>query len=113
MTAPIDAFRADPFAVHSARFPLGRTPPTASTATPSEPVVRPWALRGMRPARQQGDPVRKTFVYDHLRQVAVDERGRLLVNADPTAESNTNNDGDEGPSEDWKYDFCPDSPYSV
>ena len=24
-----------------------------------------------------------------------------------------NNDGDEGPSEDWKYDFCPDSPYSV
>jgi len=30
-----------------------------------------------------------------------------------TAVKNTNNDGDEGSSEDYSYDFCPDSPYSI
>lgn len=113
MTTTIDSFSADPFADHSARFPLGRAAPPVSDAAPSEPQTRPWGLRGMRPARQQGDPVRAVFSYDHGRRLAVDARGRMLVNADPTAETETNNDGDEGPSEDWKNDFCPDSPYSI
>jgi putative ATP-grasp target RiPP len=113
MTITMDVFAADPFADHSARFPLTRANPVVSNATPSEPAVRPWGLRGMRPARQQGDPIRDAFSYDHVRQVAVDRKGRLLVNAAPTAEKQSNNDGDEGPSEDWKNDFCPDSPYSV
>jgi hypothetical protein len=72
---------ADPFADHSARFPLSRANPAASYANPSEPAIRPWGLRGMRPARQQGDPVREVFAYDHELQVAVDKWGRLLINA--------------------------------
>jgi putative ATP-grasp target RiPP len=82
-------------------------------AVRSEPAIRPWGLTGMRSARQQGDPVRDAFDYDDVRQVAVDGRGRLLVDAGPTAEKVTNNDGDEGPSEDFIHDFHPDSPYSV
>ena len=81
MTIMMDAFAADPFADHSARFPLSRANRALSNASPSD--------------------------------VAVDRCGRRLVNAAPTAEKQSNNDGDEGPSEDWKNDFCPDSPYSV
>lgn len=113
MTTAIDVFAADPFADHSARFPLSRTSPPVSDAAPSEPAIRPWGLCGMRPAAQQSDPVREVFAYDHDLQVAVDDRGRLLVNAAPTAIKQTDNDGDEGPSEDFQNDFCPDSPYSV
>jgi hypothetical protein len=52
MTITMDAFAADPFADHSARFPLSRANPVMSNATPSEPAVRPWSLRGMCPAPQ-------------------------------------------------------------
>lgn len=113
MTVTVEQFAADPFADHSARFPLSRTSPPVSDSAPSEPTIRPWGLRGMRPAAQQGDPVREVFAYDHNAQLAVDKRGRLLVNAAPTAIKQTDNDGDEGPSEDFQNDFCPDSPYSV
>jgi putative ATP-grasp target RiPP len=113
MSITVDQFAADPFADHSARFPMSRTNPPVSDAAPSSPAIRPWGLQGMRPARQQGDPVREVFAYDHDLQVAVDGQGRLLLNAGPTAEKQSDNDGDEGPSEDWKNDFCPDSPYSV
>ncbi|MDQ3578729.1 MAG: hypothetical protein M3443_14280 [Actinomycetota bacterium] len=68
----------------------------------------------MRPARHQGDPVREAFTYDHDRQVAIGGNGNLLTAAkEPTAIKNTSNDGDEGPSEDFSYDFCPDSPYTA
>lgn len=30
--------------------------------------------------------------------------------ADPSADSVSDLDGDEGKSEDWRYDFCPDDP---
>ena len=30
----------------------------------------------------------------------------------PTANKVTSNDGDEGPSEDFTYDFAPDSPFA-
>jgi hypothetical protein len=64
----------------------------------------------MRPARQQGDPIHETFYYDHNTQVAVDANGRPLLAADPTANKVSSSDGDEGPSEDFTYDFCPDMP---
>jgi len=105
-------FNADPIAPHSAQFPLGRSS-VPDFSTPSGLGVRPWGLRGMRPARQQGDPVRQTFGYDHDAQVAVDANGRYLLAAQPTANKVSSNDGDEGPSEDFTYDFCPDSPNPV
>jgi hypothetical protein len=52
------------------------------------------------------------FVYSHEQQLAVDEQGRPLIltgMADPTANSVTDSDGDEGRSEDWTYDFVPDN----
>jgi hypothetical protein len=53
------------------------------------------------------------WCYDHDRQLAVAVDGRLvteIVAGDPSADSVTDLDGDEGKSEDWKYDFCPDEP---
>lgn len=66
----------------------------------------------MRPARRQGDPLREAFTYDHGRQMALDRKGRPLTAADPTADKVSSNDGDEGPSEDYNNDFCPDSPFT-
>jgi hypothetical protein len=54
------------------------------------------------------------WIYDQVRQVAVSPDGGVLgadVTA-ATANSVSNLDGDEGPSEDWTYDFCPDQPGS-
>ena len=51
--------------------------------------------------------------YDHDRQVAATLDGRLMtevIAAEPTADSKSDLDGDEGKSEDWTYDFCPDDP---
>jgi hypothetical protein len=51
--------------------------------------------------------------YDHDRQLAVTPDGRVItevIAGDPSADSVTDLDGDEGKSEDWKYDFCPDDP---
>lgn len=113
-TASAD-FAAAPVAPHSAQFPLAQVNTAAvsvlDVASPAE--VRPWGLRGMRPALQQGDPVRKSFSYDHDRRIAVDSAGRTLTRIAPTANSVTNGDGDEGPSEDWTYDFAPDQPFET
>lgn len=54
------------------------------------------------------------FAYSHELQLAVDAAGRPLIAtgmADPSADSVTDGDGDEGRSEDWTYDFVPDNPY--
>lgn len=50
--------------------------------------------------------------YDHERQIAVDLDGITLyeLRMDPSANSVSNLDGDEGASEDWTYDFAPDAP---
>ena len=51
--------------------------------------------------------------YDHVQQVALTLDGRRVVDivaADPSANSVSDLDGDEGASEDWSYDFCPDNP---
>lgn len=108
--AVLDQFAADPVASHSGQFPLGRHCGPADLSAPSAPEIRPWGLGGMRPARQQGDPLRAVFTYDHDRQIAVDPAGQPLTMADPTANKVTSNDGDEGPSEDFTYDYCPDVP---
>jgi putative ATP-grasp target RiPP len=94
----------------SARFPLA-TPHHVrrSTDPPSDPATRPWGLRGLRPGRPRGSDT-APWRYDHLRQVAVDAAGAPLTVAAPTARSVTSGDGDEGPSEDWSYDYCPDEP---
>lgn len=58
----------------------------------------------------------RNWRYDHDRQLALTLDGRLMteiIAADPTADSNTDLDGDEGKSEDWSYDFCPDDPGST
>lgn len=108
-TAILDQFAADPVASHSGQFPLGRNAGPVDLSAPSPTEIRPWGLVGMRPARQQGDPVREVFAYDHDQQIAIDSRGCSLPTAkEPTAKKNTNNDGDEGPSEDFSYDYCPD-----
>jgi putative ATP-grasp target RiPP len=105
-----ERFAGDPVVSHSAQFPLGRAGGSVDVGLPSDPVSRPWGLRAMRPARYQSDPLREAFAYDHDRQIACSLGGQLLTMAEPTANKVTNNDGDEGPSEDFTYDYCPDSP---
>jgi putative ATP-grasp target RiPP len=66
-------------------------------------VVRPWGLRGLRPAPPAGVPV---YRYDPVRQVALTCDGELWINSHEgkTWSSITELDGDEGRSEDWGRD---------
>ena len=109
--APVQ-FAQDPIASHSAQFPLTRPfDQRSADCLPSSPESRPWNLRTMHEPTGAGVPLPE-FHYDHQQQVAVTPDGRSLVEAyDPTANSVTDNDGDEGRSEDWSYDFAPDSPF--
>lgn len=105
----------DPVASASEQFGLVR-PRLAPLChdLPSPVGVRPWGLRGMRTGAVNGRPV-PDFRYCHEWQVAVDADGRPLIStgmADPSADSVTDGDGDEGRSEDWTYDFVPDHPFS-
>lgn len=109
----IDQFASDPVAAHSGQFPLGRNAMPADLSSPSPVGTRPWILSGMRFARQQGNSVSEEFAYDHSRQIAVNRVGVPLTVVDATAKKDTNNDGDEGPSEDFTYDYCPDSPAGI
>jgi putative ATP-grasp target RiPP len=108
-TASVDS----PVASSSEQFGLWRSrhdPPCRDR--PSAMGIRPWGLRGMRRGAVAGRPVPE-FVYSHEQQVAVDKDGRPLIltgMADPSADSVTDSDGDEGRSEDWTYDFVPDNP---
>ncbi|MGH3608130.1 MAG: hypothetical protein ACRDRD_08605 [Pseudonocardiaceae bacterium] len=109
-------FADDPIASHSAQFglcrPMGSPPGNDS---PSPVGVRPWNLRGAQVMSGHGASPRN-WRYDHDRQLALTLDGRLMteiIAADPTADSNTDLDGDEGKSEDWSYDFCPDDPGST
>ena len=106
----------DPVASASEQFALGRprhAPPCHDL--PSTEGVRPWGLRGMRSGVVTGRAVPE-FAYSHEQQLAVDVEGQPLIvtgMADPSADSVTDGDGDEGRSEDWTYDFVPDNPYSA
>lgn len=118
MTATLEwtGFAEDPMASHSAQFPLGGPQGlAASLDAPSSEEVRPWGLRAMRPVQlaEEGSSL-EGFTYDHVKQLAIDGRGRHIDIKAASAESNTSKDGDEGPSEDWKYDFAPDAdPFAV
>ncbi|WP_153816543.1 hypothetical protein [Gandjariella thermophila] len=49
-----------------------------------------------------------------MTQTSVDGTGRPLIEAGPpTVKNKTNLDGDEGPSEDFSYDFVPDEPFQI
>lgn len=108
-------FADDPIASHSAQFGLARPIGTpVGHDVPSPVGVRPWNLRGA----QVMDRCRArvgAWRYDHDRQLALTLDGHLLteiIAADPSADSVSDLDGDEGKSEDWKYDFWPDTPGS-
>lgn len=106
-----ESFADDPIAAHSPRFPLGRGAGPAGPSAPSDAEIRPWGLSGMHPARHQGNPLLGVFTYNHADQIARDQTGQPMTMVEPTANKVTNNDGDEGPSEDFTYDYCPDSPF--
>ncbi|SDP97108.1 putative ATP-grasp target RiPP [Actinopolyspora xinjiangensis] len=104
---------ADPLAPGSAQFPLARPSGLVeSTDTASPEGVRPWGLRGMHPLPFTGRGLPSDWHYDHQRQVAVDGEGNSFheLRMDPSADSVSDGDGDEGRVEDWMYDFAPDFP---
>lgn len=108
MPSTLTRFADDPMASDSAQFPLGRPIRTPDELAPSSrPGVRPWGLRAMR-TLPKGCETTPAWSYDHDRQIAVGSDGYALQMA--TANKVTNNDGDEGPSEDFTYDFAPDAP---
>ncbi|GAA4611515.1 putative ATP-grasp-modified RiPP [Saccharopolyspora hordei] len=106
-------FAHDPIAPDSAQFPLGR-PLGASnnTAPASGEGVRPWGLRGMSALSNKTVEPLPAWRYDHERQIAVDLDGTALneLRTDPSADSVSSLDGDEGPNEDWVHDFIGDAP---
>lgn len=67
-------------------------------------AVRPWGLRGLRPAPGVADP--PEYRYDPVRQVAVTADGRLwsASAAGKTWSSVAELDGDEGRSETYGWD---------
>ncbi|MER2207808.1 MAG: putative ATP-grasp-modified RiPP, partial [Rhodococcus sp. (in: high G+C Gram-positive bacteria)] len=100
----VTRFAHDPVAPDSAQFPLGRPLGMADNTDPaSGEGVRPWGLRGMSTLSSKTVDPLPAWRYDHKRQIAVDLDGVALyeLRMDPTAHSVSNNDGDEGPSEDW------------
>ena len=106
------AFADDPVASHSAQFGLARPMDAAGgNATPSPVGTRPWNLRGAQAMQRSGQT--SSWRYDHGRQIAVTPDGLPFTEiVDASADSVSNLDGDEGPNEDWKYDFHPDEPGS-
>lgn len=109
-TVPVDhAPSPDPFTGTGPRFSLAGTTTSlreAGTTGPSEIGTRPWGLRRARPAGP-GRPV-PAWSYDDAQQLAVDAAGRPLidiVSGDPTANTTSQTDGEDGPSsEDWNND---------
>lgn len=106
-------FADDPIASHSAQFGLARSVGTPVGHDAPSPVgIRPWNLRGAQVMAYCGARL-EGWCYDHTQQLALILDGRRVLDivvADPSADSVTDLDGDEGKSEDWSYDFCPDNP---
>jgi hypothetical protein len=105
------AFTDDPLAPPSSQFPLARPGWTApeEPERPSGPSTRPFGLRFMRTAPTMRAP---GFRYSHALQMSVtaDRPDIPMIDRAPMMEWSTitNNDGDEGPSEDFGNDYCPD-----
>lgn len=112
MASALTRFADDPIASDSGQFPLARPMGAPENADPPSPeTVRPWGLRGMKALPSIGRRI-TGWRYDHDWQVAVDGDGTPLNETrmgQPTANKVTSNDGDEGPSEDFTYDFAPDA----
>lgn len=111
---PMNTTFADgPLASDSEQFGLARPRDLRpSDEPPSPPGVRPWGLRWMVPGALRAQPL-PALTYCSAQQVVVDRRGHPLILTgalDASADSVSDGDGDEGRSEDWKYDFLPDSP---
>lgn len=107
-------FLDEPLAPASGQFPLtrpGLAEPDCQDR-PSDAEIRPFLLRFVqaRPA-----PEVPPFRYCHNLQVAVadDDTGRPIISTTPNMEWSTitDNDGDEGPSEDFGNDYVPDHPF--
>jgi putative ATP-grasp target RiPP len=98
-------FAANAFAGDSAQFPLSRgTFTSASDEIPSPEGVRPWGLCRMTEVLVEGVPSPAGH-YDHEQQVRVDGEGRPLIEmGPPTAPTTGQQDGDEGPSEEYLND---------
>lgn len=108
-------FADDPIASHSAQFPLARPLGVVGDDLPSPDGVRPWNLRALHVAPENAS-LRPIGSYDHDRQVTITADGTTLVGGkkgdqqEATADSVSDNDGDEGRAEDWTYDFAGDFP---
>lgn len=99
---------ADPFAPVSAQFALvGASFTDRNNDAASPGGVRPW---GLRRARMAGaGRVLPDWTYDEQQQKAVDSAGRPLIElpvaGDPSADTTSTTDGEDGPSsEDWDND---------
>lgn len=100
-------FSRDPFATHSAQFPLSRgVTASAANEQPSPVGARPWGLRRMACPTASVSADRVEATYDPRRQLHVDRQGRPVVTmGDPTAVTTGSTDGSEGdPSEDYHND---------
>ncbi|WP_052372731.1 putative ATP-grasp-modified RiPP [Amycolatopsis taiwanensis] len=100
-----DRFTDEPLAGDSAQFPLSRGSIASGVdECPSPAGTRPWGLRRMAPIPFEGVPSPAGH-YDHERQVRVDGEGRPLIEmGPPTAPTTGQQDGDEGPSEEYLND---------
>jgi putative ATP-grasp target RiPP len=102
------AAAADPFAPVGSRFALaGSAFVPDGCDEPSAAGQRPWGLRRARAARR--GRVLPHWIYDDERQLAVSvEDGRAVIDTvcgDPTADTTSATDGEDGPSsEDWDND---------
>ncbi|MDP8931799.1 MAG: putative ATP-grasp-modified RiPP [Actinomycetota bacterium] len=103
-TAESGWFINDPLASASGQFPLG----SSSAALPGDgerssgPATRPFGLRDLR---EMAEPKTEPYCYCHHRQLALASDGGLMVERMKLEWTTvTNNDGDEGPSEDYDWE---------
>jgi hypothetical protein len=104
-------FTDDPLAPPSGQFALARPglAPSDDPACPSGRTTRPFGLRFVSTAPSMRiDP----YCYSPKLQMSVtsDVPPIPVIDATPTMEWSTitHNDGDEGPSEEFGNDYCPD-----
>lgn len=98
--------RTEALAPLNSRFPLAGSSFSSELDQPSQPGVRPWGLRRAVPARRGRSM--PAWRYDDVRQLAVTASGCPLIEAvdgDPSADTTSTTDGEDGPSsEDWDND---------
>ncbi len=104
----VEVPEADPFAPVSAQFALDGASFTDRCNDAASPDgVRPWGLRRALPVGT--GRALPSWIYDERQQKAVDSAGRPLIElsvaGDPSADTTSTTDGEDGPSsEDWDND---------